>query len=424
MSARGPSSYSPVSADSEPAWPAGTTIIAIENLEGLLLLPAKITGRGDRDTSGLLALDTGAGYLALDRALARWAGISDSVGDEQAIGLANRPLQRLSLGDWDLDQVSPVMTVNGEIVRNVTDRNVFGVLGQRPLANLAVIVDTPRDRIALVPVQSHDEGHRDYTDQERIVASRAGLAQLFSRTAVPLTFRLVGDGKILVRARVGESGTKGRVLTLLLDTGATKSVLFEPSLSKQVPESRQWRSVRGLAAPTLIGSADASIALVPRLALEGADHPITVRDVDVAVLRSELSEQLSRVTGEHVDGLLGGSFLWRFRIAIDYPNRVLWFEPDPTWKNPRPYEYCHVGLQLERRGGALSAVGIARGSPAEQAGIRRGDELTEINGKAIEELELSVINRRLEGPPGTVIAIGMRRGGKVTRYHLTRRRLL
>src|SRR5205814_10672854 len=130
---------------------------------------------------------------------------------------------------------------------------------------------------------------------------------------------------------------------LIVDTGATKSVLFEEVLGERVPGSRSWRSLRGLSAPTLFGSSRARVVLIPTLELplaEGGrnrpDHPptrtlrsgsgpfLTVRDLDAVVIRNELSQALSAAVHRPVDGLLGYSFLKRYRVAFDYPHRVLW----------------------------------------------------------------------------------------------------
>jgi hypothetical protein len=243
--------------------------------------------------------------------------------------------------------------------------------------------------------------------------------------ARPLAFRLAGDGKILLQVRIAssESSPSGAPLTFILDTGATKCVLFQPSLGQRVLGYRRWRTVEGLAAPTLIGVSSASIARVPRLEIGADAGAIVVRGLDAAILRSELSDQLSRVVGERVDGLLGASFLSRYRVVIDYPHRALWLDPQGGI-SPRPFEYCHVGLQLERRDHSLRVVALVRRSPAERAGIRVADVLEKIDGASVHDLDVSTVNRLLEGPPGTRVLIELRRDQASARYRLARRRLL
>src|SRR5499426_4224611 len=98
----------PLSASSTISWPAGTDLIPFENIEGIILLRGTLQGVVPPDTSGPLALDTGAGYLALDAALARTLGLADSTGDQDAVDLARRALPKLSVGQWSAEQVEPV----------------------------------------------------------------------------------------------------------------------------------------------------------------------------------------------------------------------------------------------------------------------------------------------------------------------------
>ena len=67
---------------------------------------------------------------------------------------------------------------------------------------------------------------------------------------------LVGDGKILVHGAVADPVPPdySRRLNLLVDTGATKCVLFEETLDPAARHPRAWPTLRGLTAPTLIGT--------------------------------------------------------------------------------------------------------------------------------------------------------------------------
>ena len=94
---------------------------------GIVLLKGALRGRFERDTIGPLALDTGAGFLALDLDLARTLGPTDTtMKTPEAVGLAQHPLPRLRLGGLTLDWVTPVLTVDGEVMRRVSDRLVLG----------------------------------------------------------------------------------------------------------------------------------------------------------------------------------------------------------------------------------------------------------------------------------------------------------
>lgn len=415
-------------------WPPATEVLRFENLEGMVLVRCSLRGEGSRDTTGPIALDTGAGYLALDLGLAQSLGIADSAATYEAVGLTARPLARLTLGGWSIDQIDPVLTVDCEIVRRVSDRPVLGLLGQKPLRDRVVWIDYRDEVVALIPAtpgapassrESATAPERAPTDSA-LARSRARLAGLLTPRAVAVPFQLVGDGKMLVHGRVSDPRPPrySGPLTLLIDTGATKCVLFEDSLASRVRHALAWPALRGLSAPTLIGAAEARIARIPLIQVESVGGALSAAGVDVGVMRSDLSRVLSRATHETIHGIIGYSMLKRFRVAIDYPNLVLWLDPIPDYRDARPLEYCHVGLQLERRGHAVMVMGVAEGSPAARAGITRDDEIVALDGTPARGLDLIGLTRRMEGPPGRPLILVIRRNTVDHTYRLVRRRLL
>ena len=422
-----------------PKWPQGTEVLSFENLEGIILVEARLHGTRVADTTGTLALDTGAGYLALGHDLAFALGLDDSVPEPDAIEFTARPLPRLELGSIQIDQVSPVLGIDVEMIRQVTDRPVAGLLGQRVIGSRVVYIDYRAGQVALIPATfERDESIQhavpkddrvsksDGWPADSVASSRAELRGVLSRNAVPVPFRLSGDGKMLVRGRVSIPFPPrfSPWLTLVIDTGSTKCVLFEEALADFAASTRPWPALRGLQAPTLVGASSARLARVPYLELEAVGRDLRRAGVDAAVMQSPLSGVLSRAVGEPVHGLLGYSFLRHFRATIDYPRHVLWLDPQPGGWDDRPYEYSHVGLQLERRDGALRVIAVAEGSPADQAGILPGDEVIAVDKEQVSALDLLTVTRRLEGPPGTRTAITLRRGSVERTYSLVRRRLL
>lgn len=390
------------------------------------------------DTTGPFVLDTGAGYLALDADLAQRLGLQDSASAEP-IRYAARALPRLAIGRWTRDHVQPVLLFDAEVARRVTDRPVLGLLGQQLVADRVVWIDYQDEHVAFLPAKPTRDPSSEIAD------SRGELGAALSEHAAPIRFRLLGDGKIVVRARVTRSAD-ARPLTLILDTGSTKTVLFADSLAARSPESRHWKAIAGVSAPTLFGDAAARMARVPWLGIEDARAPHDAagvpaaephdthdaprvpaaeqRNSDAALLDGDLQRVLTADIGEPVHGLLGYSFLRHYHVAIDFPRRVLWLDPLPEDVEERPYEYCHVGVQLERRGAEVVVAGVLDGSPAARAGIRVEDVLVTLNGAAVAQRDVIETTRALEGAPGSHVKLTLRRGGVTREYRLTRKRLL
>lgn len=417
-----PESFGRAGASDRAPWPEGTVSLPFENLEGVVLVKARALSSASRDTAGPFVLDTGAGYLALDRSLANWLAIADSSSTDP-IATADRPLARFQLGDWEQDALSPVLTFDADVARRVADRPVLGLLGQSLFRDRVVVLDYAAGRLELVPSTP------SAPDSDAIPDSRRSLGALLGPRAVPVRFQLVGDGKIVIHAALGGARPGTRTpLTLIVDTGSSKTVLFAHALAAAVPESRRWRSLGGITAPTLLGDAGARMTRVPLLrivhASDAANDVTAQPGTDAAVIDSPLAEVLANDINQPVLGLLGYSYLRRFRIAIDYPRRVLWLDPRADGGAERPFEYTHVGLQLERRETGIVVAGVAERSPAARAGIRAGDVLTELDGRSVASSDLLAISLRLEGPAGTVTRLALRRGGRVMSYRLARQRLL
>jgi len=395
------------------SWPEGTQVLRFEDLEGAILVRANLVARSGRDTNGVFVLDTGAGFLALDLGLARLMDLVDSASVPAAVDLAARPLARLELGELQMDQVSPVLTVDAGVIRRVTGRPVLGLLGQALFRDRVVVLDYLEGTLALL---SPERG-------PVLPSPVAGLA--LSAAAVAVPFRLAGDGKMVVSTWVtSRPGRPAGRLALIVDTGATKSVFFRSALDRRLPGWTAWPTLRGLGAPTLMGDAGAELVRVPRIEIRGPEGTVTRSGMDAAVLRGDLGEVLARDVGEPVDGLLGYSFLKHYRIVLDFPRGVLWLDPSQGDVEDRIEEYSHPGLQLESAGGEVRVFAVAERSPAARSGIRAGDVLVAIDGESVAASEVVTVARRLEGAPGTVLLLKLRRGSREWTCRLVRRRLL
>lgn len=415
-------------------------------------MPAILRGHGGRDTTGLLVVDTGAGFLGLDVPLARRLGIIGPDENPSGVSLSSTGLPRLELGSAQLDAIAPILLLDAEVIRRATGRNVLGLAGQGVFAGRAVWIDYEEQRLVFVAsppgIGALSPHHADSLEvastdtsalaervsgrNARAARSRSLLAPLLSNAAQAIPFRLAGDHKILIRGRFRENtaGVPGPWMDLVFDTGATKSVLFETPLHASYPAAEHWRSVAGLVAPTLTGNTTARIALAPCFELESTQPlaPLQRSRVDCAVINSDLAEQLSSATGGSILGLVGYSFFKDYRIAIDYPNRTLWLDPNPKHRgvgpDSHPFEYSHAGLQLERDGESIRVLGLAADSPAEHAGIAVGDTLVAVGKHPIGASELSRASAMLEGRPGTIVRITLRRDGVQRSYRLVRKQLL
>ncbi len=64
-----------------------------------------------------------------------------------------------------------------------------------------------------------------------------------------------------------------------------------------------------------------------------------------------------------------------------------------------------IGIQVEPRANRVVVVAPIADSPAERAGVQRGDEIVKVDGQSIEKLGMDRIIERLRGPPKTKVSL-------------------
>jgi predicted aspartyl protease len=111
-----------------------------------------------------------------------------------------------------------------------------------------------------------------------------------------------------------------------------------------------------------------------------------------------------------LSGNLGGGVLRRFTVAFDYDSRRMYLVPNRHFAEPDAFD--RSGMWLFRDGGALKVMDIARGGPAEKAGLKTDDRIERIGGELVSSRPLGEWRARLrELPAGTRLALRLA-GGK------------
>ena len=95
-------------------------------------------------------------------------------------------------------------------------------------------------------------------------------------------------------------------------------------------------------------------------------------------------------------------------------------DPHSSFMDPKSYarmrerqegRYYGLGVSITAANGAITVVQLFEGSPAHQAGIRRGDVIAEIEGVDTEGWTTDQAVSELKGQKGTTVSIGIRRLG-------------
>jgi len=79
----------------------------------------------------------------------------------------------------------------------------------------------------------------------------------------------------------------------------------------------------------------------------------------------------------YLGGLIGNDILRRFNVIFNYPKRDIHLIPNSHYRDP--FDYSYTGIELYYINGKIELGSVAKGSPAEKAGLREGDVLIAVN---------------------------------------------
>ncbi len=106
-------------------------------------------------------------------------------------------------------------------------------------------------------------------------------------------------------------------------------------------------------------------------------------------------------------------------------------DPHSSYFTPREYAqmrerqqgtYYGIGVSIQVFDGDVTAMNVFEGSPAYKKGIRRGDILANVEGEDAKGWTVEQAQRKLRGPKGTMVNVGVKRRGyeEMIKFQLTR----
>jgi hypothetical protein len=120
----------------------------------------------------------------------------------------------------------------------------------------------------------------------------------------------------------------------------------------------------------------------------------------------------SRKTPDPVIGWLGGNILKGFRITIDFPNHITYWQRET---NLDPDDLDQVGITLEthnnEKGYFIAAIAEQNNNPTTED-LQVGDKLIQIDDLLVSDLTRGGIFSALHGKPGTIKMLILERNGK------------
>ncbi|HSQ68292.1 MAG TPA: PDZ domain-containing protein [Polyangiaceae bacterium] len=349
-------------------------------------------------------VDTGGntpGLMLLGSEAAR-IGFTSADALPHTIGIGGRDVAVPPDTRWVLlDAAGPQARFENALRRDYA----VGQLGAGFLSRFVVCIDPAKQRMGLGDPRAYD-------------VDPGGAAWL------PLFMLQAGPNHALypfLRASLGKPEAPTDAYGLLLDTGATTSMLERDKLDAERQRHPDWPVARGAFGDAdMIGGAWNETVL--RAASVEVDSPSGKPPVDLGPATfvdrptgtwSKLFGDVPETRGSH--GALANDVLLRLRLLIDYPHARLYVQPAGRAED-RSASPSRVGVSLVFDG-ADGCARISRitdtNAPATLAALRVGDAILGIDGHDACKLWHHELAALLAGPPGATVHLRLRREGRV-----------
>lgn len=242
----------------------------------------------------------------------------------------------------------------------------------------------------------------------------------------PSSYQYSGSGEVvpveivdrspLMRARMRTD--RGRVVDgrFIVDTGLSGTLVFHAAVVKRKHLLNGVKTIQAATSEEIGGQYKRRIGRVKSLQFGR-----------LVIEKPTVSFSVSGDPGgeSDIDGVIGTEILRRFTMILDYSRRRIIFEPNSHLAEPYEEDMSGVALLPIGRGNekVFKVQQVLANTPAAEAGLRRGDVITGIEGTPAHSFTLYQISR-LFVQDGREILFGIRRGRKQIETKIRLRRLI
>ncbi|HME06289.1 MAG TPA: aspartyl protease family protein [Bryobacteraceae bacterium] len=259
----------------------------------LILVPVYLDDRGPYQ----FILDTGASHCLLTEELSVALGVrpeaeKQAMGAGGAVKLTFGHVNAISVGSTRQDNAEVAITSEIQRIAAAIRNAVDGVLGFSFLKDYILAIDYRAQVLSLAHPPLPGGGNES--------------------RSVPFQLASASKPLILVPARVNGQGP----FQFALDTGASRTMLSSEFAAQLAIETSDDSPATG---------GGGQIRILAGSVCSLAVGNVAVRDHAIGAV--EFLSMLSTAVGAKLDGILGHNFLSQFKVAINYPGRILTLNP-------------------------------------------------------------------------------------------------
>ena len=367
--------------------------IRYEPVQRLVMLRVRVNG--SRPLS--FVLDTGNRYAIIDLDRAGEIGLNLGEGIPVQGGGANVTGRFVRDASFSVEGLAgfsqPVaVAIPLQDLANRIGHDFDGILGAEFMKQFVVEIDSRSTQVRL-----HDRDTFRYSGPGR---------------SVPV--RLDSSGHPILEAAITPVAGRTLPVQLVVDTGATGALdLRAPFVAKHRLPGAGVRTIRQIGGAGAGGRTSGFVGRVESLEFGGftIPRPVTVFSDDRTGSNATNATQ----------GKIGARVLSRFKLFLDYAHDRIIFEPYGALT--APFDFASSGLRMEASPPEYKSFRVAEMRPesaATDAGLRVGDVIAAIDGRAAAELTLTQIVEMFEREEPRRLKI--QRGAEIVEVVLTPRR--
>jgi hypothetical protein len=312
---------------------------------GIILLQGQFDSF--KDTLSFI-LDTGSGGISLDSSTAAY------------FGLKPEPSSRMIRGIGGIKQVSflykrtlrlPGITIDSlnfhvndyDILSTVYGEKIDGIIGYAVFSRYIIKLN-------------YDSSHIEFWSKGTLKYPRGGFMMRPTINTLPVHAARVKDAAI-INSR------------FLIDLGAGLNVMLSADFIKDSMLMHKKRKYFIKEAEGMGGKVDMKVSVIKEFKL----GPYKFHKVPIYIF----TDQYNVTSYPYLGGLIGNDLLRRFNVIINYEKREFYLVPNSHFNDA--FDYSYSGIELYYINGEITLGDVAKGSPAEAAGLMENDVVVAIN---------------------------------------------
>jgi hypothetical protein len=364
-----------------------TRLDFIQLTGGIVLLPARLDGFPD--TLNFI-LDTGSGGISLDSLTAAYFGLKPTPSNRTIRGIAGMRQvsflnnHKLQFPDLTIDSLN--FHINDySILTSVYGERIDGIIGYSVLSRYILKVDYDSSRI-----EFWTKGSMRYP--------RGGFLLRPLINTLPVQTARVKDD-VTINSR------------FLFDMGAGLNMMLTTDFIKDSALLHKKRKYFIKQAEGLGGKIDMTLTVIREIKI----GPYRFRNVPIYIF----DDKYNVTSYPYLGGLIGNDLLRRFNVILNYERRDIYLLPNSHYNEP--FDYSYTGIELFLENGQIVLGDVAKGSPAEAAGLKEGDVVVAINKNFAQNLQQYKIALQTTGDRLKII---VQRDGELKEFEMKVRSIL